>query len=96
MWACDRLTEDADFARKIVAFRAQKMRTHTWLCIHLNNAGMWACDRLTEDADFDKKKIFSNEAHFDLGGYVNKQNCHIWATENQNESLLGANFGPEA
>ena len=41
----------------------------------------WACDRLTEDADFVKKNIFSDEAHFDLGGYVNKQNCRIWATE---------------
>ena len=36
----------------------------------------WAklvCDRLTEDAD---------EAHFDLGGYVSKQNCCIGGTEN--------------
>ena len=46
-----------------------------------------ACDRLTEDADFGKKIILSDEAHFDLGGYVNKQNCRIWhlgiwATEN--------------
>ena len=33
----------------------------------------WACDRLTENADFGKKKIvFSDEAHFDLGGYVMK------------------------
>ena len=32
----------------------------------------WACDRLTEDADSD----------FDLGGYVNTQNCRIWGTEN--------------
>ena len=40
---------------------------------------MWACGRLGEDADFDKK---SDEAHFDLGGYVNKQNCRIWGTEN--------------
>ena len=32
-----------------------------------------AGDRLTEDADFGKKKIIiSDEAHFDLGGYVNK------------------------
>ena len=31
---------------------------------------------------FGKKIIFSNEAHFDPGGYVNKQNCRIWATEN--------------
>ena len=39
-----------------------------WSGIHLNNAGK--CDRLTEDADFDKKKnhLFSDEAHFDLGG----------------------------
>ena len=29
-----------------------------------------------------KKIIFSNEAHLDLGGYVNKQNCCIWGTEN--------------
>ena len=54
-----------------------------WLCIRLNNAGKWACDRLKEDADFGKKKIiFSDEAQFDLGGYVNKQNCRIWGTEN--------------
>ena len=25
-----------------------------------------------------KKVIFSDEADFDLGGYVNKQNCRIW------------------
>ena len=43
----------------------------------------WACDRLTEDADFAKKVIYSDEAHFDLDGYVNKQNCRIWGTENQ-------------
>ena len=31
--------------------------------------GKLACDRLTEAADFGKKKIiFSDEAHFDLGG----------------------------
>ena len=41
----------------------------------------WACDRFTENIDFGKKIIFSNEAHFDLGGYVNKQNCRIWGTE---------------
>ena len=40
-------------------------------------------DRLTEDADFGKQKIiFSDEAHFDLGRYVNNQNCRIWGTEN--------------
>ena len=29
-----------------------------------------------------KKIIFPNEAHFDLGGYVNKQNSLLWGTEN--------------
>ena len=29
-----------------------------------------------------KKIIFSDEAHFDLGGCVNKQNCRIWGREN--------------
>ena len=42
----------------------------------------WTCDRLTEDADFGKKLTFSDEAHFNLGGYVNNQNCRIWDTEN--------------
>ena len=49
----------------------------------MNNAGEWACDQFAEDADFSKKIIFSDEAYFHLGGYVNKQNCHIWGTENQ-------------
>ena len=55
-----------------------------WLCIRLNNPLKWAYDCLAEDADFGKKKknIFSYETHFDLGGYVNKQNCRIWGTEN--------------
>ena len=66
-----------------------------WLCIRLKNARKWACDRLTEDADFGKKKIiFSDEAHFDLGGYVNKQNCRIWGTENLH-AYIGKPTHPE-
>ena len=42
----------------------------------------WACNRLTEDANLAKKIILSDEAHFDLGGYANKQNYRIWDTEN--------------
>ena len=32
--------------------------------------------------DFGQKIIFSDEGYFDLGGYVTKQNCSIWGTEN--------------
>ena len=42
----------------------------------------WTCDRLTEDAYFAKNIIFSDEAHFDLVGYINKNDCRIWGTEN--------------
>ena len=50
------------------------------LCIRFTN---WTCNRLTEDGDFDKKKIiFSDEAHLNLGSYVNKQKSRILGTEN--------------
>ena len=49
--------------------------------------GNITADRLTEDDDFVKKITSSVEAHFDLGGYVNKQNCRIWGTENQHAYL---------
>ena len=42
----------------------------------------WAEDRLIDDEHFYRKIIFSDEAHFHLGGYVNKQNCRIWGSEN--------------
>ncbi|GFW91336.1 transposable element Tc3 transposase [Trichonephila clavipes] len=32
--------------------------------------------------DFHKRILFSNEAHFWLNGYINKQNCRIWSKDN--------------
>ena len=32
--------------------------------------------------NFSNKIFFSDEAFFTLGRYVNKQNCHIWGSEN--------------
>ncbi|GFX66160.1 transposable element Tc3 transposase [Trichonephila clavipes] len=32
--------------------------------------------------DFHKRILFSDEAHFWLNGYVNKQNCRIWSEPN--------------
>ena len=35
------------------------------------------------EPEFHRKIIMSDEAHFHLGGYVNKQNnCHIWGSKN--------------
>ena len=34
---------------------------------------------------FWQKISFLDEAYFDLGGYVNHQNCRVWGTENPHE-----------
>ena len=38
----------------------------------------WAQEQLETDHYYHKKIIFSDEAHFYVNGYVNKQNCCIW------------------
>ena len=54
-----------------------------WLCIRLNNAGLGGpAIGLQKMLILAKKIIFLDKAHFDLGGYVNKQNYRIWGTEN--------------
>ena len=35
------------------------------------------------DANCSNKIFFSDEVHFTLGKYVNKQNCRIWGSENR-------------
>lgn len=42
----------------------------------------WVLEMQTIDPDFFRKIILSDEAHFHLDGYVNKQNCRIWGSEN--------------
>ncbi|GFV18749.1 uncharacterized protein TNCV_4756361 [Trichonephila clavipes] len=37
---------------------------------------------ITVVPDFHKRILFSDEAHFWLNGYVNKQNCRIWSEAN--------------
>ncbi|KAK9875514.1 hypothetical protein WA026_007905 [Henosepilachna vigintioctopunctata] len=41
----------------------------------------WALEQLNENPLFYRKFVFSDEAHFWLNGYVNKQNCRIWSDE---------------
>ena len=56
--------------------------------------GEWALGKLAEDTLFYRKIVFSNEAHFWLNGYVNKQNCRYWS-ENQPEELQKLPMYPE-
>ncbi|GFV77646.1 tc3a_0 protein [Trichonephila clavipes] len=41
------------------------------------------CDFISKImVDFHKRIFFSDEVHFWLNGYVNKQNCRIWSEAN--------------
>ncbi|GFW51447.1 mariner Mos1 transposase [Trichonephila clavipes] len=42
----------------------------------------WAQNEIAVVPDFHKRILFSDEAHFWLNGYVNKQNCPIWSDAN--------------
>ncbi|GFS56242.1 hypothetical protein TNCV_2769191 [Trichonephila clavipes] len=55
------------------------------LAIHQNNHQTrreWAQNEIAVVPDFHKRILFSDEAHFWLNGYVNKQNCRIWSEAN--------------
>ena len=40
------------------------------------------------EPEFHPKIIRSDEAHFHLGGYDNKQNCRIWGLENPKMTII--------
>ncbi|GFY26909.1 uncharacterized protein TNCV_930501 [Trichonephila clavipes] len=42
----------------------------------------WAKNEIAVVPNFHKQILFSDEAHFSLNGYVNKQNCRIWSEAN--------------
>ncbi|GFW24978.1 uncharacterized protein TNCV_3154811 [Trichonephila clavipes] len=42
----------------------------------------WAQNNIAVVPDFHKRILFSDEAHFWLNGYVNKQNYRIWSKAN--------------
>lgn len=45
----------------------------------------WFQNMQINDADFPRKIIFSDEAHFHMSGFVNKQNFRLWGTENSQQ-----------
>ncbi|GFX39269.1 transposable element Tc3 transposase [Trichonephila clavipes] len=42
----------------------------------------WAQNEIAVVPDFHKRILLSDEAHFWLNGYVNKQNCRLWSEAN--------------
>ncbi|GFT88997.1 hypothetical protein TNCV_3084411 [Trichonephila clavipes] len=42
----------------------------------------WAQNEIAVVPDFHKRILFSDETHFWLNGYVNRQNCRIWSEAN--------------
>ena len=42
----------------------------------------WTVETVRNEPDFWQKIIMSDEAHFQLNGGVNKQNCRFYAAEN--------------
>ena len=41
------------------------------------------------EPEFQRNIIMGDEAHFHFRRYVNKQNCHIWVSENPKMRFLG-------
>ncbi|GFW85969.1 hypothetical protein TNCV_1967771 [Trichonephila clavipes] len=71
-----------------VAGRCQVIYSQFGLAIHQNDHQAkrrfveWAQNEIAVVPDFHKRILFSDEAHFWLNGYVNKQNCRIWSEAN--------------
>ena len=77
----------------ITKFTAEDLKMHAYkiqLTQKLKSAdhgkssrfAQWVLARQAKDENFRKRIIFSDEVHFHLSGYVNKQNCRIWGDEN--------------
>ncbi|GFV29393.1 hypothetical protein TNCV_438121 [Trichonephila clavipes] len=68
--------------------RCQEIYSQFGLAIHQNDHQAsrrfveWAQNKIAVVPDFHKRILFSDEAHFWLNGYVNKQNCRIWSEAN--------------
>jgi len=84
--------------RKDLGLRAYKIQLVQELKPHDHRErrtfGEWARNEIAVDSDFHKKILFSDEAHFWLNGYVNKQNCRIWSEDNP-QAIVETPLHPE-
>ncbi|GFV17195.1 hypothetical protein TNCV_1043561 [Trichonephila clavipes] len=83
-----RLRKRRDEVEARVASTCQVIYSQFGLAIHRNDHQArrrffeWAQNEIAVVPDFHKRILFSDEAHFWLNGYVNKQNCRIWSEAN--------------
>ncbi|GFU65244.1 hypothetical protein TNCV_2134491 [Trichonephila clavipes] len=74
--------------RSIQVNSCQVIYSQFGLAIHQNDHQAkrrfveWAQNEIVVVPDFHKRILFSDEAHFWLNGYVNKQNCRIRSEAN--------------
>ncbi|GFW88448.1 hypothetical protein TNCV_3552181 [Trichonephila clavipes] len=77
----------------VSSFRYTNENNYTHFTVYLNDVEAskftskerfveWAQNEIAVVPDFHKRILFSDEAHFWLNGYVNKQNCRIWSEAN--------------
>ncbi|GFW15733.1 putative DD41D transposase [Trichonephila clavipes] len=87
--------------RKCIQASCQVIYSQFGLAIHQNDHQArrrfveWAQNQIAVVPDFHKRILFSDEAHFWLNGYVNKQNCRIWSEANPQVALITTFFIPE-
>ncbi|GFT88703.1 hypothetical protein TNCV_905611 [Trichonephila clavipes] len=74
--------------KRALGKRCQVIYSQFGLAIHQNDHQArrrfveWVQNEIAVVPDFQKRILFSDEAHFWLNGYVNKQNCRIWSEAN--------------
>ncbi|GFU65753.1 hypothetical protein TNCV_5058871 [Trichonephila clavipes] len=79
---------DSSFLPEPLQLICQVIYSQFALAIHQNNHQArrrfveWAQNEIAVVPDFHKRILFSDEVHFWLNGYVNKQNCRIWSDAN--------------
>ncbi|GFW04773.1 hypothetical protein TNCV_4880091 [Trichonephila clavipes] len=94
-WLYNGNTQNVVDRAKLTSFLATKLTTccqviysQFGLAIHQNDHQArrrfveWAQNEIAVVSDFHKRILFSDEAHFWLNGYVNKQNCRNWSEAN--------------
>ncbi|GFU55303.1 putative DD41D transposase [Trichonephila clavipes] len=84
----DKKFQETDFKNGDRFNSCQVIYSQFGLAIHQNDHQarhrfvQWAQNEIAVVPDFHKQILFSDEAHFWLNGYVNKQNCRIWSEAN--------------